>query len=523
VTVVVDQATAHLPATQHAAWLLVTLLTRCQTPVVERIVLACPPGVLLAHHVDPHVEQPGVVPLRDALLATESLAGPDASPVVGLVVGDAFPEPSNGGPVWTFVVTCAAQPLDRTSVGETHLPVGDAWEVSADGWIGRFAPLNSYGAHGPVRGGAGAAGLLPFGAYAAACLAVAAVYLSVRGLNPQPRPLTIDTWNLRIDSAEAPARPTALADGPVGFNVELDHVLAGVGAVGTALLQALWASPGVTGTLGAVDADSEGVDETNLHRCVLFTSADVGAPKAPLVADRLNRAGRFTLEGRRDRAERYVGPTTHLISAVDTATARQSLADKYPASVIQASTLDLRVEMLRCDPTQPTACLRCYNDPAGDTNQLPPDVDLRRRLADAGKDALTEHAHALGVPVEVIATWADLGGCGVLGDRMLDRLRPATGHRSEFSVGFVSVLAGVLLAAQVIKDSLGRSSQMLSVASELTDALLPPLRAAQARFTLSMLDSVSTLPPARAYARDPACPACQPGPRMDVWRSRWTG
>ncbi len=83
------------------------------------------------------------------------------------------------------MVTCSGQPLDRTSLGGAHLPAADVWQVSGDGWIGRFAPLNGAGAHGPVRAAAGAAGLLPFGAYAAACLAVAAVYLSVRGVDPR--------------------------------------------------------------------------------------------------------------------------------------------------------------------------------------------------------------------------------------------------------------------------------------------------------------------------------------------------
>lgn len=62
----------------------------------------------------------------------------------------------------------------------------------------------------------------------------------------------------------------------------------------------------------------------------------------------------------------------------------------------------------------------------------------------------------LGVPVTDVHAWTHHGGCGTVGDRMLTHLRAATGHPAEFSVGFMSVLAGVLLAARAVQDASAR-------------------------------------------------------------------
>jgi hypothetical protein len=47
--------------------------------------------------------------------------------------------------------------------------------------------------------------------------------------------------------------------------------------------------------------------------------------------------------------------------------------------------------------------------------------------------------------------------CGHIGDALLERLRPSDGDPAQFSVGFMSVLAGTLLAAQAIKDAVRRA------------------------------------------------------------------
>ena len=60
----------------------------------------------------------------------------------------------------------------------------------------------------------------------------------------------------------------------------VDAALAGVGAVGCALIHTLWACPGIQGKVILADNDPEGVDETNLNRYALFGLESVGHPKA---------------------------------------------------------------------------------------------------------------------------------------------------------------------------------------------------------------------------------------------------
>ncbi|MEU4607485.1 hypothetical protein AB0F43_31255 [Kribbella sp. NPDC023972] len=86
----------------------------------------------------------------------------------------------------------------------------------------------------------------------------------------------------------------------------------------------------------------------------------------------------------------------------------------------------------------------------------------------------------------------------------------------QFSVGFMSVLAGVLLTGQVLKDALLRAGNP----DRITDGV--PLAGAEARFVANLLDPVNALAGVRRYGRDNDCPACR-GVRGDVWAKRWTG
>jgi hypothetical protein len=289
--------------------------------------------------------------------------------------------------------------------------------------------------------------------------------------------------------------------------------LAGVGAVGTALLLSLWAYEPASGTIRAADADKAGVDDTNLNRCLPFQRGDLGRAKSTVAKERLSGHHGLIIESTVGNAQNLVGPATHLISAVDTPNAREALQDRYPASAVQASTSGLRLEMLRVNPTAGAACLRCFNRPLEET----PDSEVRALVARMDDAAVAEHAAAVGSDPDQIRMWGRFGGCGQIGDALLHRLRPSSGDRAQFSVGFVSVLAGVLLAGQVLKDAMRRSGgDMADIVKRL------PLSGARARFVSNLLNPVDAVPAVRRYARDPDCPACQ-GVRADVWVDRWTG
>jgi hypothetical protein len=80
----------------------------------------------------------------------------------------------------------------------------------------------------------------------------------------------------------------------------------------------------------------------------------------------------------------------------------------------------------------------------------------------------------------------------------------------------MSALAGILLAAQVIKDSARRSDPADASAASI------PLIGHEARFVANLLDPASAPAGVRRYGRDPECPACL-GARAEIWARRWTG
>jgi hypothetical protein len=231
----------------------------------------------------------------------------------------------------------------------------------------------------------------PFGPYVAACLAAGQAYMHARVRDHHLQAVLLNAWTLTQATTDLGA--VAAVD-PGEPSVELDHLVAGVGAVGTALLLTLWAYQQASGTIRAVDADPKGVDDTNLNRCVPFHWTDLGLPKAVVAAERLSRHHGLVIEPTVGYAQYLVGPRTHLISAVDTPNARQALQDKYSASAVQASTSGLRLEMLRIDPTVGTACLRCFNPPRGET----PDIEVRAQVADMDDATIAAHAAAVSAP-----------------------------------------------------------------------------------------------------------------------------
>lgn len=115
-----------------------------------------------------------------------------------------------------------------------------------------------------------------------------------------------------------------------------------------------------------------------------------------------------------------------------------------------------------------------------------------------------------GVEESAVRRWLDRGHCDEIGTRLLKAL-----HRSampetmpaRFAVGFTSVLAGVLLAAETIKIVLGRPlARESSSMNNITFQFFKPTASANAAMSL---------------ARDPLCIACDPtGTGTAVWRRR---
>lgn len=419
-------------------------------------------------------------------MATAEHFGPEAAPVV---------EASS--------VTEADLVLQVGAVDASRWNDASVVHMSATAWTGAVAPNTA------DLFPADLAADVPFGPYVAACLAAGQAFMFVRMHDHRFPTVALNAWTLNQATADLAA--VAAVD-PGAPSVALDHVLAGAGAVGSALLLTFWAYANARGTIRAADADERGVDDTNLQRCVPFWWTDLHRPKAQTATDRLSGRHGLLIKPTNGRAEDLVDKNTHLISAVDVPEARQALQDQYPASIVQASTSGLRVEMLRVDPTIPTACIRCFNPPRTKT----PDAEVRALVAGMDAHTLAEHAAAVGTTLDLVRQWGRVGGCGSVGDALLDRMRPSDGATSQFSVGFVSVLGGVLLAGQVLRDAVRRQGDAGGVVGDLG------LVGAKARFVTNLLDPTNAVVGVRPYGRDSSCPSCE-GIRAEVWSGRWTG
>ncbi len=452
VTVEIPAAVAGLPSAQHTAWMLINLLARFQG-VVRKVGVRCPPGVALGGHVVP------LAP-RNLDLATALVAGGNA---IGVVP-----------------VERDAQ-LDRTIVVGPDLPATAKADLFASGagWCGGVSVGE------PSVDALDLASPLPFGPYLAACIAAGEIFKAAR-MHPEtytaPPSAFYSCWN-----HAAGARP--VGEGPPDVDIAIDASLVGVGAVGCAVTHALWACSALRGSLALIDHDPKGVETSNLNRYSIFGQASVGHPKATAAAQTLSDAS-IRWVPHNDRIESFRLATPRVVSAVDRNTARAAIQNQYPARIFSGSTLDLRAEVLRCGPPGLSACLRCFNEP----ERIPPDEELRSKLKAASEAELASLARSAGITLAEAKDWIATGRCGVAGERLLPLLRQDDGD-SEFAVAFVSVMAGTMLAAELLKDHLVRTA---------------PLCETRPRAAFQFFSPLARSNRAVPFRRDPTCPMCAP-------------
>lgn len=462
ITIEVPPEQAHRPAVQHAAWMLVNLLARFDG-VVHRIGLICPAHVPLAGRVVPLADR--TLDLRSALLAGAETIG------VVPVVPDVR--------------------LDRTiAVGGSVAIAADLY-IEGSGWSGGVSSLAisaTTDSESPSS--------LPFGPYVAACLAASEVFKAAR-LHPEnyvfPGSVHYSLWNVGVGDC-------TIGEGPREVDAQLDAAIVGIGAVGSACIHALWATPGLTGNVVLCDNDPKGVDPTNLNRYVLFGRPSIGRPKA---SEAVTVARDAVLQWTPVDGDlsKIASLPPRVISAVDRNTSRAALQNRYPARILSASTLDLRAEILRCGPPGIGACLRCFNPP----ETTVPDDNLRAQLRDAGEREVADLAAQAGISVSDVRGWASTGKCGLAGDRLLEILRREQ-DEPVFAVSFVSVLAGTMVAAELLKDVLGA----------------PILSNGTPRSVFQFHTPLARTNRAARYDRDPGCPMCEPGAAAGrTWAKRF--
>lgn len=397
-----------------------------------------------------------------------------------------------GGRAIGLVPVLVDETLDRTiAIGPKVDGIKSDLYVWGNGWCGGISvdPISNCN-FGPISS-------LPFGPYVGACLAAAEIYKAAR------MRLTDFVGNRHafysLWSHQAAEQP--IIDGPVSAEVELDATLVGVGAVGCAFLHTLWSSPDIHGRLTLVDNDEKGLEVTNLNRYALFGQGSVKRQKASEAA-RLLLGAELDLTPIDAGIETFTIQTTHVVSAVDTNRARHAIQMRYPGQLFSASTFNLRAEVLKCGPPGIGSCLRCHNPP----EKVIPDDVLRARLRDGSAEDRAHWAAAANLTTEDVGEWISKPQCGQLGERLLPLLREAD-TPIQFAVGFVSVMAGTMLAAEFVKDHLPG----VSVLSSTTQ-----------RASFQFFTPTARTNRASAYARDPKCPMCDPTTvQGQIWKDRY--
>lgn len=384
-------------------------------------------------------------------------------------------------------------------------------QAGSDGWTGQA------GGDKPLPVGPTA---LPFGAGAAACLAASAVFrLLLDPAAPRPGAALLSC----VDGTAA----VRLGDPPPGgWALPGRTVLVGCGAIGQAAAWAVAASP-LAGTVHVVDG--EPVDDGNLQRYVLSRVADIGSRKAGLAADHVNahspdgRLRAVPVDETWAQAHARLGPAgwDFALAAVDSAAARRAVQASLPAWTANAWTQpgDLGVSdhdfsrgaCLAC-LYQPLARGRDEDDVVAEALGVPEARAAVRTWLHTGepppKDFLDLVAERLGADPAELAPFAGrsvraLYVDGVCGGQVLPLGARTAGNDVHVPLAHQSALAGVLLAARLVRRAAGHTASTTEI-TRLDVRSDPPAR------------------PTQPAAKDPAgrC-LCQDADYQDAYRAAW--
>lgn len=390
--------------------------------------------------------------------------------------------------------------------GGTNLESDATVYMGSDRWIARVstvAPVRSVGSPNP------------FGAGAAACIAMANVFRAVfaswmakPGLDIE---VTFSLLNFEMGSR------AANTDLPAGLDFGLVQ-LAGVGAIGNAFVWALSRLRGVKGEIHLIDHET--VDLTNLQRYLLTAITDVDASKVALAASALKDSG---IEARAFATTwaGYVEQVGHhcfdrVAVALDTVRGRIQVQGSLPRRVYNAWTQagDLGVSRHGFDGNE--ACLACLYLPTGKRRNedeiVAEELGLRTQEqilrvramlylgTPVGEQFVREIAANVGTDAATLLPFADLPlrafrQKAICGNAIL-RAADGAGPELEVPMAFQSALAGVMLAAEIVA-----STPNVRAAPPATRSVVDLTRALPSRITFPFLKRAPG--PIRCICQDP--------------------
>jgi hypothetical protein len=335
--------------------------------------------------------------------------------------------------------------------------------VGSDGWKARLSNRRPVGSGGSSN---------PFGAGAAACFAAANVFRTVfaqqlEGGDPDE---LIELSMLSYAQGAVEAGP-----GFDGADIGDTH-LVGLGAIGNGAIWAMARARGLKGSLHLVDHET--VDLSNLQRYVLTEQSHVGAVKVDLARSALTGT---TLEVSMHpvKWDAYVNARNdwlfeRVAVGLDNAADRIAVQGALPKWIVNAWTQEIDLGVSRHGFDYAGACLACLYLPNGrvkdedekmaeelrmpearlEIRELlqknkPVDQAFAQRVATAfgiQPDALHEF---VGQPARSFHQRAICGGFVM---RLTDGAQPG---RAVVPMSFQSALAGIMLAADLVKHAAG--------------------------------------------------------------------
>jgi molybdopterin/thiamine biosynthesis adenylyltransferase len=318
----------------------------------------------------------------------------------------------------------------------------------------------------------------PFGAMAAAALGAAEVFKHL--VKPHSEragfygDTTFSTFDYSVGRFDpGPELPRSLVLSP--------SLLAGVGAVGTAFLMALREVPDVKGELVTVDKECLD-DPSNLNRYSLAREEDV-RPEGPLpktaLATRAFAGTSVSIREVQKEVKEMTGEIERgtirrpqvILCALDNNPSRHELQDLWPDLLLEGATGGTVLQVSRCQYEQGLACLRCLHP-----LQEGPKHSYEERIRELSGlplawIAAAVHDPSLPLTADVVAQapattreclLAHIGkqACGVLAD--IESLSTLAKEKQpvEPAVSFVSMMSGVLMAAEYVKKLMGAHSTL---------------------------------------------------------------
>lgn len=248
----------------------------------------------------------------------------------------------------------------------------------------------------------------PIGPMVAACFGAAEIYKALYPLRQHNAQASI-IFSAFDYSRNLESNPEL----PNRFHLPRTYV-AGAGAVGMALLLLLDGTPAIHSGSGLYVVDDDVLDDTNMNRCLLAALSDIDSLKTTVLESRLD-VDRLALKFYPAKWESFVQAPEHsdplnyerVVSCVDKYPARRAVQyDQIPKVLLTAGTGDFLLSVSRHVLDDGLSCGLCYQAREGDEG-----------CATASQDA----QQAFSVPIDP-------------------------------SIGFVSALAGFLLAAEFLKE-----------------------------------------------------------------------